>query len=142
MQIAFQEYVDAIDEAATREARLVEHIRARVPEWSMAPVVEALQAMRGVSLITAVMIVAEIGDLTRFENPRQLMAYLGLAPSEHERGPHKRQGQSPRRVTRMSVACWLRVPGPIDYPRESHGSSDCAKRIYPKRYESSPGKHN
>ena len=58
----------------------------------MAPVVEALQAMHGVSLITAVIIVAEIGDLTRFENPRQLMAYLGLVPSEHSSGPNKRQG--------------------------------------------------
>ncbi len=91
-QIAFQEYVDAIDEAAKRGERLIEQIRALVPEWSMAPVVEALQAMRGVSLITAVMMVAEIGDLTRFENPRQLMAYLGLVPSEHSSGPNKRQG--------------------------------------------------
>jgi transposase len=91
-QIAFQEYIDAIDEAAQRVERLTEQIRTLLPEWKMAPVVEALQSLRGVSLITAVITVAEIGDLTRFENPRQLMAYLGLVPSEHSSGPNKRQG--------------------------------------------------
>ncbi len=58
----------------------------------MAPVVEALQAMRGVALITAVGVVAEVGDLTRFTNPRQLMAYLGLVPAEHSSGERRRQG--------------------------------------------------
>ena len=52
----------------------------------MAPVVEALQAMRGVALIVAVTLIAEAGDLSRFDNPRQLMAYLGLVPSEHSSG--------------------------------------------------------
>jgi transposase len=58
----------------------------------MAPVVEALQAMRGVSLIVASALVAEVGDFTRFDNPRQLMAYLGLVPSEHSSGAKRRQG--------------------------------------------------
>ena len=60
------------------------------PQRRMAPVVEALQALRGVSLVTSVITVAEIGDLTRFTNPRQLMAYLELVPSEHSSGPHRR----------------------------------------------------
>lgn len=81
-QIAFQEYVTAIDEAAERVARLTKQIEELLPLWRMAPVVEALQALRGVALITAVCMVAEIGDLTRFDNARQLMAYLGLVPSE------------------------------------------------------------
>ncbi len=63
-----------------------------LPEWRMAPVVEALQALRGVSLVTAVITIAEIGDLTRFTNPRQLMAYLGLVPSEHSSGSRRRLG--------------------------------------------------
>lgn len=58
----------------------------------MSPVVTALQAMRGVALITAVCMVAEVGDLTRFTNPRQLMAYLGLVPSEHSSGERRHQG--------------------------------------------------
>jgi transposase len=55
-------------------------------------VVEALQALRGVQFIVAVTLVAELGDLTRFENPRQLMKYLGLTPSEYSSGERRRQG--------------------------------------------------
>ena len=58
----------------------------------MAPVVPAIQAMRGVALINAVTVVAEVGDFTRFGNPRQLMAYLGLVPSEHSSGGTVRRG--------------------------------------------------
>ena len=57
-------------------------LAAIVPSWSMAPVVTAYQAMRGVSFIVAVTFVAEIGDVRRFDNPRQLMAFLGLVPTE------------------------------------------------------------
>jgi transposase len=58
----------------------------------MRPVVEAIQALRGVSFITAVTLVAELGDITRFDNPRQLMGYLGLTPSEYSSGGHRRLG--------------------------------------------------
>jgi transposase len=91
-QVAFQEYVTAIDEAAERVARLTRQIEELLPSWRMSPVVIALQAMRGVALITAVCTVAEVGDLTRFGNPRQLMAYLGLVPSEHSSGARRHQG--------------------------------------------------
>lgn len=59
----------------------------------MAPVVEAYQAMRGVSLVAAVTFAVEIGDVQRFENPRQLMAYLGLVPSEASTGERVRRGE-------------------------------------------------
>ena len=58
----------------------------------MAPVVTALQAMRGVALVVAVTVVAEVGDFRRFANARQLMAYLGLVPSEHSSGASIRRG--------------------------------------------------
>ena len=59
----------------------------------MAPVVDALQALRGVSLIVAVTTIAELGDLSRFDDPDQLMAFLGLIPSEHSSGERvKRAG--------------------------------------------------
>jgi transposase len=58
----------------------------------MAPVVEAYQALRGVAVLTAVTFVAEIGDVRRFDNPRQLMAYLGLVPSESSTGERVRRG--------------------------------------------------
>ena len=60
-----------------RRDRLEAHIEAVLPEWSLAPVVEALQALRGVRLVAAATLVAELGDIRRFTNPRQLMAYLG-----------------------------------------------------------------
>ena len=90
-QIVFQDAVDAIDDAATRLRRLDEQVAAIVPSWSMAPVVEAYQAMRGVSFVVAVTFVAEIGDLRRFDNPRQLMAFLGLVPSERSTGERIRR---------------------------------------------------
>ena len=91
-QIVFQEYVDSIEECERRVLRLVTHIVERVEHWRMKPVVEAYQAMRGVSLIAAVTLVAEIGDLSRFDHPNQVMAYLGLIPSEHSTGGRRRQG--------------------------------------------------
>ena len=90
-QIVFQDAVDAIDDAAARLRRLDEQVAAIVPSWSMAPVVAAYQAMRGVSFVVAVTFVAEIGDLRRFDNPRQLMAFLGLVPSERSTGERVRR---------------------------------------------------
>ena len=66
----------------------LEHL---LPEWSLAPIVTALQAMRGVAFVTAVTLAAEVGDFSRFGNPRQLMAYFGLVPSEHTSGPKTRR---------------------------------------------------
>ncbi len=65
-------------------------IEALVPARSMAPVVAAVQAMRGMELITAVTLIAEVGDLRRFESPPRLMADLGLVPSEDTTGDHAR----------------------------------------------------
>ena len=90
--ITLQEYRDTIDETERRIARLTEQLRHLAPTWRWAPVVAALQALRGVSFITAVALVAELGDLTRFGHPRQLMAYLGLVPSEYSSGPSVRRG--------------------------------------------------
>ena len=61
-------------------------------EWRWYTTVKALQALRGVSLLTAVTTIAELGDLTRFQNPKELMAYLGLVPSEHSSGDTVRRG--------------------------------------------------
>jgi transposase len=90
-RITLEEYVGAADEGDARVHRLTEQIRSLLPSWRWHAVVEALQALRGVSLIVAVTVVAEVGDLTRF-NPRELMAFLGLVPSEHSSGERRRQG--------------------------------------------------
>jgi transposase len=91
-QIALQEYLHAVTEATTRIGRLEQAMRDTLPEWGLAPVVQALQAMRGVQLVAAMTLVAELQDFVRFENPRQLMAYVGLVPGEHSSGPKRRQG--------------------------------------------------
>lgn len=90
--IVLQEYRDAVDEAERRIDRVTEELRQLVPAWRWAPVVAALQALRGVSFVTAVGLVAELGDLTRFAHPRELMAFLGLVPSEYSSGPSVRRG--------------------------------------------------
>jgi len=85
-QIVFQDAINAIEDAAARLQSLDRQLAAIVPNWSMAPVVAAYQAMRGVSFLVAVTFVAEIGDVRRFDNPRQLMSFLGLVPSERSTG--------------------------------------------------------
>lgn len=91
-QIVFQEYVDTIEECERRVERLTGQIRQGVEQWRMRPVVEAFESMRGVSLIVAATLVAEVGDMRRFDEPGQLTAYLGLVPSERSSGDRRRQG--------------------------------------------------
>lgn len=85
-QIVLQDYIHAVEDAEFRRDRLTRQIEELMPSWSMSPVAAALQAMRGVALVVAVTVVAEVGDFRRFTNARQLMAYLGLVPSEHSSG--------------------------------------------------------
>jgi transposase len=91
-QIALQEMLQAERNATERHDRLIGHIEALVPEWDLAPAVNALQALRGVALISAVTFMAEIGDVRRFETPVKLMAYLGLVPSEYSTGKTTKRG--------------------------------------------------
>jgi transposase len=91
-QIVFQEYVRAINEHTERLQRLAQALHEQVKAWRLHPVVEALQALRGVQFTVAVTRVAELGDLTRFDTPRQLMKFLGLIPSEYSSGERRRQG--------------------------------------------------
>ena len=90
--IVLEDAIAVVEAATARRDRLEAQIEAALPEWSLAPVVQALQALRGIRLVAAATLVAEIGDITRFTNPRQLMAYLGLVPSEHSSGGTRRQG--------------------------------------------------
>ncbi|GIK98317.1 MAG: IS110 family transposase [Alphaproteobacteria bacterium] len=91
-RLMWAELLTALDQASARRDRLTEHIREAVPGWSLAWLVEALQVLRGYRLINAATLVAEIGDPRRFDSPRQLMAYLGMVPSEHSTGERIRRG--------------------------------------------------
>jgi transposase len=92
-RIALEELLEGVRQEAERVERLEQAIREAVPEWSLAEVATALQAMRGIDLVSAVTVLAEVGDLSRFQNPRELMGYLGLVPSENSTGDKvKRSG--------------------------------------------------
>jgi transposase len=90
--IVLEDYIQTVEAARARRDRLTAQIEAMLPDWTLAPVVAALQTMRGMALVNAATLIAELGDLSRFTNPRQLMAYLGLVPSEHSSGASVRRG--------------------------------------------------
>lgn len=125
-QIVLQEYLDAVREASTRVLRLTGQIRDLVPQWRQAPFVAAYQALRGVSLIVAVTVVAEVGDLDRFNNPKELMAYLGLVPSEHSSGASVRRGRITK--TGNSHARRVLVEAAWAYRMQARGTRHLLKR--------------
>lgn len=92
LQVVLQEYIDTVKQAQQRVVDLTDQMHKVLVNWTMAPVIQALVALRGIDVLSAMVIVAELGDLRRFESPRQLMAYLGLVPSEHSSGQRRRQG--------------------------------------------------
>jgi len=108
-RIAFEEMLLAVRQAQERIARLEQAIRAAVPDWSLAEVVTALMAMRGIDLVSATAFLAEIGDLSRFRTARELMGYLGLVPSERSTGDTVKRGgitkAGNRRARRILVEC-------------------------------------
>ena len=115
-QIVFQEYLHATTDAGLRIERLEQVMREALVDWRWRSLVEALQAMRGIQLLAAMTLVAEIRDYTRFPTPRHLMAYLGLIPGEDSSGPRRRQaaitkaGNGPAHPGRSRLA--VSVSGP------------------------------
>jgi len=110
-QAVFQDYREAVWAAQQRRDALIERIATMVASWSLGPLVQALRGLRGIDLISAATFIATTGDLSRFEAPRQLMAYLGLIPSEYTSGETIRRGgitkTGNREARRMLVeAAW------------------------------------
>ena len=91
-QVVFQEYVDTVLKAQVRVKGLDRQMDEALVSWSLRPTVEALISLRGVNRITAMTVLAELGDLTCFDSLRQLMGFLGLLPSERSSGDRRRQG--------------------------------------------------
>jgi transposase len=92
LQIVLQEYVEAVKAATRRVGDLTDQLMQALPGWSLSPVVDGLVALRGIDKLAATVLLAELGDISRFDSPKQLMAYLGLVPGEHSSGPRRRQG--------------------------------------------------
>lgn len=126
-QVVFQELLGAVDEQEQRLRRLEEELRDQTQAWRLWPVVEALQALRGVQWLVSLTVVAELGDLTRFDNPRQLAAFVGLIPSEHTSGEKRRQGSITK--TGNSRARRALVEGAWAYRHPAKVSEHIRKRI-------------
>lgn len=126
-QIVLQELILAVDEQVDRLGRIDQELRDSASSWRLYPVVEALQAMRGVRWIVALTVVAELGDLTRFDNPRQLAAFVGLIPSEYSSGPKRRLGGITK--TGNSRARRVLIEGAWSYRFPARVSAEIQSRI-------------
>lgn len=125
-KVVLEEYLLAITQATERIERLETHLATLTASWRMKPVVDALQGMRGIQLLTAVALTAELGDLSRFRHPRQLMAFLGLVTSEYSSGGTRRQGA----ITKAgnSHARWFLVEAAQHYRLAPKVSKELAPR--------------
>ncbi len=91
-QLMLQEYINTIEICIERVKRLSEQVVQLSERCRLKTHYKAFQGMRGISTIIASILISELGDLKRFEHPEQLMAYLGLVPSEHSSGGKERRG--------------------------------------------------
>ena len=125
-QIVLQEMIQIITERIQREKRLANELFHQVKSWRFYPVVKALQAVRGVRLLIATGIIAELGDLRRFDHPRKLMSYLGLVSKEHSSADNRRLGG----ITKCGNgrARRLLVQGAHTYKHKANISTELQKR--------------
>ena len=134
-----EDCIAAGEAAKARRDRLEAHIEAALPDWSLAPVVRALQALRGMALVAAATVVAELGDITRSANPRQLMAYYSawFRPSTSSgyathvaKAASRKPGNGAARRMLIEEAAW-------SYRVSRHASAEqqlpCARRVWPSR---------
>ncbi len=118
-QIVLEEGLQAIEEGEARVGRLTAQIGRIAQESSLAALFQGLQSLRGVALVTAATLIAELGDVTRFASPRQLMAHLGLVPSEASsgatvrRGAITKAGNSLARAVLLEAAWCYRLPAGV-----------------------------
>jgi transposase len=115
-QLVFQAYVRAVTDHTARLARLEQALTDQGQTWRLAPVVDALQALRGVPCTVAVTPVAARGDRTRFEHPRQLMHSLGFTPSADSTGERRRQGGLTKTGNRPARRALVEGAGASRYP--------------------------
>ncbi|MCE6967013.1 IS110 family transposase [Cereibacter sphaeroides] len=120
-QLVFEELKRAIHDIGERVARLDRAIEEAVGTWRFRPVVEALRALRGVNTTIAATVVAEVGDVGRFETPRQFMAWLGLVPSEHSSGATTRRGRITKAGNALARTMLVEASWSYRHPaREAH----------------------
>ena len=124
--IVLESYLRTIDEAHARVNELKEKLLEVLEKWEWKPVVKALMACKGFQEVAAMTIVSELGDLRRFPNPRKLMSFLGLTPSEHSSGMSRRQGS----ITKCGNghARWILIESAQHFRKPPKLSSALARR--------------
>lgn len=125
-KLILEEYLQSIDANNQRVKSLEEHMRLRLQEWNRLPLVKALQGFRGFQMVASMIIISELGDLSRFPHPRQLMAYLGLVPTEDSSGTRRKQGG----ITKCgnSHARWILVEVAGHYRSKPKVSKELSRR--------------
>jgi len=126
MKVILEEYLQGIAAAGERIARCEEAMRALLEKWHLRPAVEALMAMKGFRTVAAMILVSELGEVHRFSHPRQVMAYLGLVPTENTSSDRRRQGH----ITKCgnAHARWLLVECAQHYATPPKVSKELSRR--------------
>jgi len=125
-KLILEEYLQRIDIAVAQVERIEEQMGRLLKTWHRRSLVEAVMGLRGFQQTAAMVIVSEIGDFTRFDHPKKLMAYLGLVPSEESSGDKRRQGS----ITKCgnSHARWMLVESAGSYRLPPKISKALSKR--------------
>jgi transposase len=126
MKVILEEYLMAIEAAAERIVRCEAAMRDLLPSWRLEPAVQALMAMKGFQLVAAMIVVSELGEIHRFAHPRQVMAYLGLVPTENTSSDKRRQGG----ITKCgnAHARWLLIESAQHYVTPPKVSQELSRR--------------
>ena len=126
MKLILEEYLLAIEAARERIEGCEKAMRELLPGWRLEPAVKALMAMKGFQTVAAMILVSELGEIHRFAHPRQVMAYLGLVPSEHTSSERRRQGG----ITKCgnAHARWLLIESAQHYISPPKVSKELSKR--------------
>ncbi len=141
-QIAFQEYIHAINDATDRLERLTRAVEDALAGWKWEPVVRALMSLRGVQVLTAMTLVAEVGDFSRFDDPRSLMHFSGLPPASTAAAASGRRGASPAAATPIAGACSPKRPGTTAWRPRSARPFRYVSKLRARRCGLSPGRRN
>jgi len=126
MKVILEEYLQGIAAAGERIERSQEAMSALLEKWRLVPAVRALMAMKGFQMVAAMILVSELGEVHRFAHPRQVMAYLGLVPSENTSSERRRQGH----ITKCgnAHARWLLVECAQHYATPPKVSAQLSRR--------------
>jgi transposase len=124
--VILEEYLMAIEAAAERIVRCEQAMRDLLPGWRLEPAVHALMAMKGFQIVAAMIVVSELGEIHRFAHPRQVMAYLGLVPTENTSSDKRRQGG----ITKCgnAHARWLLIESAQHYVTPPKVSQELSRR--------------